>query len=716
MRNRLRDIGIYITGALVVWAFLCRPLGAGEIASGLSFQLEKAAPETAIPVIVTFTNRVDMARFRDRSKGIRRARMIRALKQRYEENLHRSSLKTLLQEKRGYEPIRPLWIINGVALKAGPNLIRRIAARPWVKAVKLDETTSLPEVDTANSAEPEWNLAVVGAPDLWNLGFTGQDVVVAGVDSGVDIYHPDLATRWRGGTNSWFDANDPDFDPELDNEPYDPDGHGTATMSIMVGGDAGGSAIGMAPGAQWIAAKVFDVFGEALESEILSALQWLLDPDGNPDTDDAPDVINNSWGFESLAGTCFEGSPGETTLRTEIQVLRQAGIAVVSSAGNHGPNPYTSVSPANYPESLAVGAVDEYDDVAQFSSRGPSACDGDVYPDLVAPGDRFSFPYGIKAADLTAGGVFPDSYRYLTGTSISAPHASGAMALLLSAFPDLAPAELEAALKASSLDLEPVGPDNDSGYGMLDVSRAYSVLDGSDVVAFEYVLYSPESGGTLTIAAVSSAQPDVQLIAEGFGPLAWKSWLNFYRNTFYGVGEQPNEITVSSSGGGTAVFSFAPADIVAIQHAIYDEAVQSLTVVATSSEQPEAALTAEGYGLLAWKSWLNFYRNTFYGVTEKPSGVTVISNGGGSDTQPVPYPQDTVTITNLIYDEAAQSLTVVATSSDQPDVALTAEGYGRLDWKSWLNFYRNTFYDIVEMPAGVTVTSSGGGSDSQPLP
>jgi hypothetical protein len=107
-----------------------------------------------------------------------------------------------------------------------------------------------------------------------------------------------------------------------------------------------------------------------------------------------------------------------------------------------------------------------------------------------------------------------------------------------------------------------------------------------------------------------------------------------------------------------------------------------------------------------------FYRTTFTGIGPKPANVTVTSSGGGSDKRPVPFPQDTVTITDLLYDEATQKLTVVATSSDQPEVSLNAEGYGPLRWKSWLNIYRNTFYAVEQVPTIVTVTSSGGGSDS----
>ena len=213
------------------------------------------------------------------------------------------------------------------------------------------------------SAAAQWNLNSIRGPELWNLGYTGAGVVVANMDTGVDANHPDLAGKWRGGSNSWYDPNG-----EHDT-PYDADGHGTRVMGIIVGGDNGGSAIGVAPDSTWIAVKIFNDKGQASYSAVHEGFQWLLDPDGDPDTDDSPDVVNNSWGLDESLNECV------TEFEADVQALRTSGIAVVFSAGNSGPYPSSSLSPANYPESFAVGAVDETMTIAPFSSRGPSACD-----------------------------------------------------------------------------------------------------------------------------------------------------------------------------------------------------------------------------------------------------------------------------------------------------------------------------------------------------
>ena len=344
-------------------------------------------------------------------------------------------------------------------------MIAEIAARPDVASVTPDEIPIVPaaiEVPAApasasapSSAAPESNLSKVNAPAMWALGYTGQGVVVANLDSGVDIAHPDLSGRWRGGTNSWFDPYG-----QHPSVPTDLSGHGTATMAVIVGGDAGGTSIGMAPGATWIAARIFNDSGTATATAIHAAFQWVLDPDDNPATADAPEVVNNSWAY---------GTPGcNLAFQPDLQALLSAGIVPVFAAGNYGPGASTSVSPANYPEALAVGGTKATDAIDGTSSRGPSACGetSSTYPELVAPG------VNIHTADLFG------LYQAATGTSMAAPHVAGALALLLSAHPGLSASSLAAALTGSAIDRGTAGPDNTYGYGRLDVLAAHNALAG----------------------------------------------------------------------------------------------------------------------------------------------------------------------------------------------------------------------------------------------
>ena len=196
-----------------------------------------------------------------------------------------------------------MWIINAVAATVRKDVIKMLAIRQDIAEIRPDSSTvTLSDPLPAATADPEWNIGYISAPELWDLGFTGQDVVVANMDTGVDVTHDDLASRWRGGLNSWFDPNG-----EHVAGPFDLNGHGTRTMGIMVGGDATGAAIGVAPGAKWIAVKIFDDSGAAPLSGIHQGFQWLLDPDGNPLTDDAPVCRQQFLGISGPGRQLFSG-------------------------------------------------------------------------------------------------------------------------------------------------------------------------------------------------------------------------------------------------------------------------------------------------------------------------------------------------------------------------------------------------------------------------
>jgi subtilisin family serine protease len=402
-------------------------------------------------VVVTLADQADLSQMPGASRAARQRGVIRALQAKAEAT--QNQIRTLLavrQAQGRVDQATPFWVFNGLAVTATRDVIHELAARADVAKITLDDIEISPAQTTAPA---EQSVAAIGAPALWDLGFSGQGVVVANMDSGVDASHTDLVSRWRGGTNSWFDPYG-----EHPDTPVDLSGHGTWTMGVMVGGDAGGTSIGVAPGAQWIAVKIFDDQGGSTATAIHQGFQWLLDPDGDPSTPDAPHVVSNSW---TMSG------PGcNLTFELDLQSLRAAGILPLFAAGNSGPDPGTSYSPANNPSAFAVGATDDSDLIYAYSSRGPSSC-GEVetiFPELVAPG------VGIRTTDVH--GFYTDA----TGTSLAAPHAGGGLALLLSAFPNLSPAEQEAALINGAVDLGSAGPDNDFGHGRLDLWAAYQWL------------------------------------------------------------------------------------------------------------------------------------------------------------------------------------------------------------------------------------------------
>ena len=415
--------------------------------------LRDSAADDQVPVIIHLADRVRPESFQQSGARRPNPQLIRAL--RNKAALTQGPVRQQLQ-LNGAQRIRPLWIVNGIAAQLRPAQVEALAARADVASVELDQVLQAPGVTYTSAGAPEWNVAAIRAPQLWSLGYTGTGVVVAGMDTGADYDHPDLSATWRGGTNSWYDPHGEH------STPHDSSGHGTQTLSLVVGGAAGGTAIGVAPDARWIAVKLFDDAGQAALSDIHFGFQWLLDPDSNPATGDAPDVVNASWGLNGTSGACVP------EFHDDIQALKAAGIAIVFSAGNGGPYPSSSTSPANDPQALAVGAVDAALNLADFSSRGPSACDGGVFPQLAGPG------VGVTTADLSFGGL--PLYATVSGTSYAAPHVSGALALLMSARPDAGLAELETALTAAARDLGEAGADNGYGYGLVDVAAAYERL------------------------------------------------------------------------------------------------------------------------------------------------------------------------------------------------------------------------------------------------
>jgi subtilisin family serine protease len=538
---------------------------------GLKATLATLAPGEMTTVIVTLRDRADLAAISGATRPARLKAAILALQTRA--NLSQVGTRALLRVRARQGKVArtsAFWIVNGLSVTATADVIRELTLLPGVEGIAPDEVTVVPAAGL-----PEANIAAVGSPAAWSSGYTGQGVVVATLDSGVDLSHPDLASRWRGGTNSWFDPYG-----QHSASPVDLTGHGTGTMGVMVGGDAGGTSIGMAPGSHWIAARVFDDSGKSTATAIHAAFQWLLDPDGNPNTADAPNVVNSSWSY-GYGGTC------NLAFQPDVQALRASGIVPVFAAGNFGPGSSTSVSPANYPEALAVGAVNNSDSIYSVSSRGPSAC-GETstsYPEIVAPG------VGIRTAGLYG------TYQVLSGTSLSAPHVAGALALLLSAHPNLSASQQESALEQGAHDLGVTGRDNTFGFGRLDVLGAFNAASIPDfgLVAAPSSATTAVAGNasyTVTVSAANGFADDVALSVSGLPASATAS---LSPATVTG-GSGASQLTVSTSSSIAA--ATYPLTIIAISGALRHTLGVSLVVTAPAdfgiSAAPSLATTTAG--------------------------------------------------------------------------------------------------------------------------
>jgi uncharacterized repeat protein (TIGR01451 family) len=343
---------------------------------------------------------------------------------------------------------RPYWIANMIWVRGDLTALQTLASQPGVAFLYANPTVKLAESpqeillqQTQRPEGTEWNLALVNADDVWAAGFTGQGAVVAGADTGYQWNHPALIRQYRGWDGqtadhnyNWHDAihsNDPHtnpgnpcgFDSSL---PCDDQGHGTHTMGIMVGDDGAANQVGMAPGARWIGCRNMEQ-GWGTPITYAECYQWFIAPTDlsgqHADPTKAPDVINNSWSCPAS-----EGCTDPQVLHQAVENVRAAGILTVQSAGNSGPTCSSIESPAAiYDASFTVGNTTNTDGLSASSSRGPVVVDGSgrLKPDISAPGTSIRSTYPTN------------TYAYLSGTSMAAPHVAGMAALLISANPGL---------------------------------------------------------------------------------------------------------------------------------------------------------------------------------------------------------------------------------------------------------------------------------------
>jgi subtilisin family serine protease len=283
----------------------------------------------------------------------------------------------------------------------------------------------------------------IGAPRAWELGYEGDGIVVAVLDTGVEDTHPDLVDKIVVSRN--FIAG-----PEGDQ-----DGHGTHVASVIAGSGAasGGLYRGIAPGAQLLSAKVCERTG-CPESSIIAGMQWAVAEEG-------AQVVNMSLGDTDLPG--FD--PVEEAVSS---LAAQYAVLFVIGAGNAGPDRGTIARPGNLAAALTVGAVDREGRVATFSSRGMTVGELLLKPDLTAPGVDI---VAARAAGTDGYVAIDEFYSSVGGTSNATPHASGAAALLFQRHPSWAPADVKAALMGSAA-FNPAESTLDQGAGQLDIPAA----------------------------------------------------------------------------------------------------------------------------------------------------------------------------------------------------------------------------------------------------
>jgi bacillopeptidase F len=475
----------------------------------LSQALERAAPAERIPVLIEVP-RISVP------EPLAPDRLRRAAE--HASNLA-SVYESAAQGLRRSLPVGPylapgpsavIWIGGVVKAELTPEQVRSLEGTPGVRRVYYDGLVEV-QLSAPSDAPPlvwapgfpvqdpagglPWGLTVIGAPEMWEAGATGDGSVVASIDSGVDGSHPLLWRKWRGLSIApelaWFDPWGISEVP-VDDEGLAGVGHGTIGMYTAVGSLEPGDTLltlagpqivqdelevvtGVAPDAEWVAANAFEGFGGGTYtrlSVLLQAMQWVVDPDRDPFTStDIPDVLNNSWGFQS------DGCNG--VFDRAIDALELAGVPVVFSSGNRSAGLDTVAAPGQRAALLlnafAVGAVEMRDGeivVSQNSLGGPSPCGPNaIKPEVVASGEvPVLWNRGAHTAEVRGrSGIF---------TSWAAPYVSGSLALLRGLNPESSAGDAKDALYSTADDLPPAGPDNRSGNGLINLIAAANRIGG----------------------------------------------------------------------------------------------------------------------------------------------------------------------------------------------------------------------------------------------
>ncbi|MFZ2358940.1 MAG: S8 family serine peptidase [Anaerolineae bacterium] len=467
---------------------------------------------------------------------------------------------------RGFEArgqaseIKSFWIVNLISLHADEATIRALAAMPQVERILPHVKLEIPQpvLEETTAADPEaveWGVAKIRANEVWSTyGVTGAGAVAANVDTGVQYNHPALVNQYRGNLGGGvFDHNYNWFNPAPNatcpnpNVPCDDNGHGSHTMGTEIGDDGGANQIGVAPGADWIAAYGCCPSNEAL----LEAQQWMVAPTdlagNNPDPSKRPHVLNQSWG----------GPGGSQIFEGVIASLRASGIFPAFSAGNNGAAAADGCgrlgSPGDNPSAFNVGNTTSTDAISSSSSRGPNPFTGKIGPEVSAPGSN------VRSSVPT------NSYANFSGTSMASPHVAGSVALLISLEPKLAGQieQLEELLRKTAVPLTSAQtcggvpgsqiPNNVFGWGRIDVKAAADmVYQAGAIQGTVTVGGTPTAGVTVTFSKLGKTLTTTT-DASGFykviaGSGSWDMSASIYGQTVNaaGVAVVQNGVTVQN--------------------------------------------------------------------------------------------------------------------------------------------------------------------------
>jgi subtilisin family serine protease len=432
------------------------------------------------------------------SKEAKRAFVVNELK-RYANETQQEVMRylNLFVANNSVTDISQFWIYNGIHCSATQEVIKTLSDLDDILIIGFDKLENLlPEKENPRPADPSkeipYNVTQVNAHLVWELGYTGEGVIVAVLDTGVNFNHNDLKTHlWEHPdypNHGWNFVSNNNY--PIDNHDYQGSGgHGTHCAGTIAGNGASGSQTGMAPNATIMALKVLNSRAEGEPSKVFAALEFGIDKDAH--------IFSISLGWPN---------PDETTrlaFRNAMINVLEAGVVAIVAAGNERtllgiyPVPQNIRTPGDCPPPwlhpdqtntggtssvICIGATDINDNIGIMSSKGP------VTWQAVSPFNDYPFDpeMGLIRPDVCAPGVNIKSclwnnnsgYQIMSGTSMAAPCVAGVAALMLSKNPYLTPAEICEILETTAVRLpDPSSPkDNSFGSGRIDAYEAIAAV------------------------------------------------------------------------------------------------------------------------------------------------------------------------------------------------------------------------------------------------
>lgn len=493
----------------MLW-MICTAFGQ-KIDPTLTAELAKSSNSRELhPIVVVMGKQYEQADMSRKTqymdKQTRRDFVINEMKK-FTKNLQSDVMLSLegCTKSGAVEDIHSFWAFNGFSCNATAQVIEAISLRDDIMMICSDkERNMLPEewkpVLVEGMKGNAWNVEKVNANQVWtfygNSGYTGDGVVVAVIDTGVNYNHGDIANNmWDGG--SAYPYHGYDFVNE-DNNPMDDHGHGTHCSGTVAGYGTNGTQTGMAPGAKIMALKVLNSSGRGSDSDIVDAIEFAVEH--------GADVMSLSLGASGVGGYYFYRETFETVLA--------AGIPAAVAAGNDGdmlgsypipnnigapgncPPPYlhpdqANILPGGLSAVISTGATDSYDVHTYFTSVGPATWTQGSYI-----GSYYDYPYtagssteiGLIRPDVAAPGQNITSLYYgnntgytsMSGTSMATPCNAGVIALMLEANPELTPAEILEILEYSAVRCEgSTSKNNYTGSGRIDALAAITNVSTS---------------------------------------------------------------------------------------------------------------------------------------------------------------------------------------------------------------------------------------------